>query len=63
MTPEEGDVRFTRTQNAIYMSCIKGPGEVLWVEGDRVKAVGREMSGVVVPSERFGEEVKLNISG
>jgi alpha-L-fucosidase len=69
VTPEEGDVRFTRTGDAFYMSCIVEPGDMLeikspvpWVEGDEVKVVGGNMSGVVVPSERYGEGVRLNLS-
>ena len=69
VTPEEGDVRFTRTGDAFYMACIVEPGDVLeikspvpWVEGDEVRVVGGNMSGVVVPSERYGEGVRLNLS-
>jgi alpha-L-fucosidase len=69
VTPAERDVRFTVTGDAFYMSSIVKPGRVMeiaspvpWVEGDQVRVVGGNMSGAVVPSERFGEGVRLNLS-
>ena len=69
VTPEDGDVRFTTTADAFYMSCISKPGKTLdvaspvpWLEGDKVTVVGGNMSGSVVPSERYGEGVRLNLS-
>jgi alpha-L-fucosidase len=69
VTPAEGDVRFTVTGDAFYMSSIVKPGKMIeiaspvpWVEGDQVRVVGGNMSGAVVPSERFGEGVRLNLS-
>ena len=69
VTPAEGDVRFTVTGEAFYMSSIVKPGKMIeiaspvpWVEGDQVRVAGGNMSGAVVPSEKFGEGVRLNLS-
>jgi alpha-L-fucosidase len=70
VTPEENNLRFTKTKDAFYITCLAEPGAVLeisspvpWVDGDEVRVVGGNMSGTVVPSERFGEGVRLDIPG
>lgn len=59
ITPEEGDVRFTVSQDAFYIHTITKPNSTLtlsspipWVEGDQVTVVGGAMHGAVVPSHK-----------
>lgn len=70
VTPQEGDsVRFTKTDEAFYISllgkvegAIEIESPVPWIEGDQVTIVGGNMSGEVVPSEAFSKGVRLNVS-
>ncbi|KAF2650903.1 glycoside hydrolase family 29 protein [Lophiostoma macrostomum CBS 122681] len=58
VTPQEGEhVRFTTTPDAFYVLLLEKPNATLvlqspipWVEGDRVRIVGGNKSGGVVPS-------------
>ncbi|KAJ5535615.1 hypothetical protein N7513_008801 [Penicillium frequentans] len=59
ITPEEGDVRFTVSQDAFYIHTITKPNSTLalsstipWVEGDQVTVVGGKMHGAVLPSHK-----------
>ncbi|KAJ5912287.1 hypothetical protein N7504_001170 [Penicillium tannophilum] len=59
ITPEEGDVRFTVSQDAFYIHTITKPNSTLalsspipWVEGDQVTVVGGKMHGTVLPSHK-----------
>jgi alpha-L-fucosidase len=71
VTPEEGNARFTRTQDAFYISVLERPKNGLlqlespipWIEGDDVMVVGGNKNGTAVPSMRFGEKgLMLNVS-
>ncbi|KAJ5948367.1 hypothetical protein N7466_001382 [Penicillium verhagenii] len=62
VTPEEGDVRFTISQEAFYIHTITKPNNTLslsspvpWVEGDQVTVVGGNMHGTVVPSHKSSD--------
>jgi alpha-L-fucosidase len=71
VTPEEGQaVRFTQNANAFYIATLYPPNGTLvldspvpYVEGDKVKIVGGNLSGTVVPSRLLGNgSLELKIS-
>jgi alpha-L-fucosidase len=60
ITPEEGDVRFTVSQDAFYIHTITKPNSTLiisspipWTEGDQITVVGGKLHGAVIPSQRL----------
>ncbi|KAJ5642465.1 hypothetical protein N7490_006465 [Penicillium lividum] len=59
VTPEEGEVRFTISQDAFYIHALSKPNSTItlsspipWVQGDQVTVVGGNMHGAVVPSHK-----------
>lgn len=70
ISPQEGEVRFTQTPEAFYMTALSKPNGTLtlsepvpYVNGDVVTIVGGEMDGKAVPSRLLdGGELELRIS-
>lgn len=73
VVPQEGEsVRFTKTEEAFYISVMEMPqnagwleleSPIPWMDGDEVTVVGGKMNGTVVPSEAFGElGMRLNVT-
>lgn len=71
VTSSEGDIRFTTTPDAFYISVLAKPQDgvitlespIPWVDGDDVLIVGGDMDGEVVPSRRLEDgRVELEVS-
>ena len=69
VTPQEGELRFSQTQEAFYISVLSQPNDTLtvtspvpYMDGDQVTIVGGNMSGTVIPSSLQDGELVLNTS-
>lgn len=57
---EQGELRFTRTEDAFYVLALSKPNSTItidsnvpWIDGDEVTVVGGSAAGTVVPSGKY----------